>query len=147
VTVDLLRLANVAAAECVRQHVGLDGLRNLLLAYDQVLDMRRQGDPIVTEYGVLSLAGTVQPSNGGRYRVTPATFINGGTAVAAERVPNLIAALVVHGGSLAPVEWVKEFLDIHPFTDGNGRTAWLLLNVLGGTLDAPVPLPDLYDER
>jgi fido (protein-threonine AMPylation protein) len=33
-------------------------------------------------------------------------------------------------GDLTPEEFVEEFLKIHPFEDGNGRTASILLNAL-----------------
>lgn len=39
---------------------------------------------------------------------------------------------------------VKMFLDIHPFADGNGRTASILRNRMLGTLNDPTPLPFYY---
>ena len=39
---------------------------------------------------------------------------------------------------------IKMFLDIHPFADGNGRTASILRNRMLGTLNDPTPLPFYY---
>lgn len=42
--------------------------------------------------------------------------------------------------------WIKDLLDIHPWADGNGRTASILRNWMLGTLDDPSPLPYYYGE-
>lgn len=39
---------------------------------------------------------------------------------------------------------IKNLLDIHPWVDGNGRTASILRNWLLGTLQNPEPLPYYY---
>lgn len=39
---------------------------------------------------------------------------------------------------------IKQLLDIHPWADGNGRTASILRNWMLGTLDDPTPLPYYY---
>lgn len=40
--------------------------------------------------------------------------------------------------------WIKTLLDIHPWTDGNGRTASLLRNLMLGKMQDPEPLPYYY---
>lgn len=42
--------------------------------------------------------------------------------------------------------WIKTLLDIHPWADGNGRTASILRNWMLGTLDDPSPLPYYYGQ-
>jgi hypothetical protein len=39
---------------------------------------------------------------------------------------------------------IKQLLDIHPWADGNGRTASILRNWMLGTLNDPTPLPYYY---
>lgn len=41
---------------------------------------------------------------------------------------------------------IKQLLDIHPWADGNGRTASILRNWMLGTMDDPTPLPYYYGE-
>ena len=40
--------------------------------------------------------------------------------------------------------YIKQLLDIHPWADGNGRTASILRNWMLGTLNDPSPLPYYY---
>lgn len=42
--------------------------------------------------------------------------------------------------------FIKDLLDIHPWADGNGRTASILRNWFLGTLDDPSPLPYYYGD-
>jgi hypothetical protein len=47
--------------------------------------------------------------------------------------------------SMQPLEAYKEFEEIHPFVDGNGRTGKIILNLLNRTLDDPIfPPADLW---
>jgi len=66
---------------------------------------------------------------GGWYRHTPVIFANGNKGAPAMEIPRLMRNLCESGLFGTDLEaFVIEFLKIHPFIDGNGRTAAILLN-------------------
>ncbi len=80
------------------------------------------------------------------YRTTPVTFASGGHAANAQVLSKSIPRLIKHcpeekGDFSEWYAWIKAFLQLHPFEDGNGRTASLLFNWGMNTLDEPFALP------
>jgi len=92
---------------------------------------------------ILDIWAEVQNQNIGRFRNTPVTFASGGSSANHEEIHRLVTNLIAHGDVLSPKEWVREFVWIHPFFDGNGRMGAILFNLLNGTLDNPLPLPKM----
>ena len=111
-------------------------------AYDYMLTLARQKGAVTGEMicrlHQLFYSG-IDPDAAGKYRQDQ-VFITGTTYVppAPEKVPALMAAfegeLEEKRGVLHPVELAayahRRLVDIHPFRDGNGRTARLLMNLL-----------------
>lgn len=48
---------------------------------------------------------------------------------------------------LTPAKFFKEYEDIHPWQDGNGRSGVILFNWLNGTLNAPVWAPNFWHDN
>ena len=89
------------------------------------------------------------PDDMGDYRRVQVMFRNGTVAAhEPEEIPDAVSRLIshVHDPEMAmtPDEFCREFLVIHPFRDGNGRTAAILYNLLNDSLDKPVQLPDFF---
>lgn len=140
----LREIALACALECERQRVGVDRLAMLVTGY--AIAMANAGR-LPTEHDLLRLAAVVEPTTRGSYRTTPVVFASGGTAANAQAVP----AAIGRGFELLdvdtdPAEFVRSFLSVHPFVDGNGRLAFVLLNWLAGSLNDPQPLPDFFPE-
>ncbi len=79
------------------------------------------------------------------YRNTPVSFDHDGHSanwsIIPEAMPRLIAHVPERLEFTSWYAWIKAFLDIHPFQDGNGRIASLLFNWGMYTLEEPFPLP------
>lgn len=79
------------------------------------------------------------------FRDTPVVFQNGGSSSSASEIPNALENLFSAIPTLEREDvnmWIRHYLWVHPFEDGNGRTASILRNWLLQTLDNPTPLPD-----
>ena len=83
------------------------------------------------------------------YRRVPAVFNQGMPAVSSRVIPRLMPSLMLefNEGPHETETLIKEFLDIHPFADGNGRVASLLFNWHRGSIGDPIPLPYFYGEK
>lgn len=152
-TLDKIREA--VNVECDRQKVGERERKNL---FDTYMVHFFNHDMEMTIPRLRELAFQIEQNNGGRFRTTPVTFgeIVGGVD------PSVISAAMnqwvkhfnnaVHELEMYTANFklcdqvVKSFLDIHPFSDGNGRTAWLLRVWLLDQWDFPQPLPNYYGE-
>lgn len=142
VSVDIEKIAVLCVRECVRQDVGLDRVASLLDAYSRAVAQSRQGKSYPSLAGLLALAADIEPDCRGRLRRTPVTFAHGGSANAPETIPAAMATLWEHIGRVAPEDFAYRFLQVHPLSDGNGRTAFLLFNWISGSLEDPSPLPE-----
>mgnify|MGYP006070834939 FL=1 len=112
-------------------------------AYDYMLEIARGGPLQFREEDILRLHalfyGGIDPDHAGRYREDQ-VFITGTEYIppTADEVPGLMAELVedlnqrkndTHPVLLAAYAH-RRLVDIHPFQDGNGRTARLLMNLI-----------------
>ena len=112
-------------------------------AYDYMLTLARSGDFQLSEDVILRLHqlfySGIDEGKAGRCR-DGQVFITGAEYVppAAEDVPGLMRAFISDlnekRGKLHPIQLAayahRRLVDIHPFQDGNGRTARLLMNLI-----------------
>ncbi len=111
-------------------------------AYDFMLSLTRAPELVITEESILEMHRLfyrrIDEKNAGRYRAEQ-VFISGTSFIppAPGEVPAQMAAFVRWANEkraeMHPVEWAAllhlRFVEIHPFIDGNGRTARLLMNL------------------
>lgn len=131
---NVMSVTDWAVSECVRQRVtDLKFVGNIVAAL-ALAESRGLTPSTITIDDVKDVGKAVAPASAGWWRKTPVTFASGGSAASAQNVPRLMGNLVEMGRDLSTDEWVKEFLDIHPWEDGNGRTAAVLQVAFDGVL-------------
>ena len=137
---DMVGIAECAARECVRQNVGLDRLSLLIASYAVLACKSGDLKPNFAQY----IAGCIEPDNKGQFRKTPVTFANGGSSANWQDIPRQWQILFDNQPSdeISSTNWLRHLLWVHPFSDGNGRLAWLLWNYYSGDMSHALPLPD-----
>jgi hypothetical protein len=137
-------IVSACVTECERQQVGLDRVGRLIQAYAYAIEQTKS---LPKEHDLFYIAGLIEPANKGGYRATPVTFENGGSSAPPRLIPNTIKRLFeVLDWDVAPDVFTRSLLQIHPFSEGNGRTAFVIYNWLSRTLDNPLPLPDYFGD-
>lgn len=134
---NLRNIVYYCANETHRQHASAQEVAGMFDAWEMMLEVNE------LNHGVLwRLNGFIKGYAAIKYRVTPVTFSNGKSGIPHDQIENAMTHLLKNYGRELPTDgFVKEFLEIHPFQDGNGRVASLLYNWRNGTLLDPVPLP------
>lgn len=143
-------IRRVIAIQCSSQSAGTDHQASLYFAYGLAYAKVQDGMRLPELDFILDLAYAIEPRCSGRVRDENFTFPDGTKAAHYMSVDHELGTLFHHartfqGASEWEVQyWVKQFLDIHPLTDGNGRTAWLLYNWMRNSWEDPAVLPDFY---
>jgi hypothetical protein len=153
-------IADWAAAECDRQRSGELSVGWMVTGWLYAYQLRTATP---TEDDIIYLAHLVEPrlNDGTGYR-RPGVAPNGqrysgnvrvGRDVKCpwEEVPHrmtwLVSFLTDPDATVDPAEWYRQYEEIHPLPDGNGRTGSILYNWLGGTLPHPKAPPDFWAGR
>lgn len=112
--------------------------------------------PVPTEHELMMLAMYVEWTSrvnelnwrDNNYRTTPVTIGGKVTGTKADLIPRAMNRMMhLLDEHTDPDEAAKMLVEIHPWADGNGRTASIFRNWLMGTLDDPEPLPYYYGHQ
>ena len=132
---------DACAREVVRQGAGAFAVKHLCDAVEIAWDLTAH-DPMLNVSMLKTIGATVDPRNND-FRHTPVVFANGGSSATHAEIPRMLDNWVASvndacGPNGMLIEdarlLTREFLWIHPFKDGNGRTGFILYNLFRGNL-------------
>lgn len=130
-----LNIVRFCARECELQ---MSGERSVAWMAEAWMHAQEFADLKPTVNDVLVLGALVEPFKNAKGFRTCGVRVGWDVKPDWNLVPGQIVNLMEAVDRLTPNEFFKEYEEVHPFVDGNGRTGAILLNWLNGTLDNPV---------
>lgn len=139
-----LGIVKFCAEEITRQRDTNLAVYDLVVAWNEAIEMRQNVEPVEPDdllnglqlAHIERLAFYAKPHlNAGGYRKFN-VVIGDSHPPNWRDVPRLMTQLIKQR-HLSPLEFYKEYEEIHPFADGNGRTGKIFYNWINGTLLTP----------
>jgi hypothetical protein len=141
-------IVHYLAQECAWQQSGELSVARMVDAWRYAHRSRKE--PIRLRH-VLALGRAVEPykNQGGLRRV--GVRVGWDEKMDSSLVSSALDSLVENQPEIGcsdedATEWFRQYEEIHPFVDGNGRTGSLLYNHLRGTLERPTHAPNLWGD-
>ncbi len=140
-----LAIVSFCAIECKMQQSGEESVWWMAEAWAWATEQSHLGRR-PTPGRIRTLGGLVEP------RKNAVGFRRVGVRVGRDikpewqTVPRQIDQLCRAKDRLTAAEWFREYEEVHPFLDGNGRTGQILFNWLAGSLGEPTWAPNFWDD-
>ena len=142
ITIEIVRFCSV---ECKMQMSGEESVYWMVDGYEWAQE-NSQEPPIPEQ--IEWLGSLIEPyKNASGFRHVP-VYVSGNEKLYHALIPEAINSLcqALENYTLEPDEWFREYENIHPFVDGNGRTGAILFNWISGTLDNPKWPPNFWHD-
>jgi hypothetical protein len=135
------RVVTWAAQECSWQQSGELSVAWMLNGWRYA--HRNRNRPITVAH-IVNLGRLIEPiKNAHGIRKTPVR-VGWQVMLNPVLIPQALRALVASDPYVP--DWFREYEEIHPFVDGNGRTGSILFNWLRGSLPEPIHPPNLWND-
>lgn len=142
-------IVRYCAEEVRRQYNGAAPparVAGMVTAWIDAIERRFRGESVTPE-AIEWWGAAIEPQNAAGFRSVP-VFVGWEEKADWRLVPRMIEGLCENIENLSALDAYREFENIHPFTDGNGRTGKIILNWMNGTLLDPIfPPEDFWGPR